>query len=461
MTDHQQPTPNRGRQVSRALRAVRHTNERGFVLPSAIIILLILTLLTGTAIAIATQSSTSTTRDDNVKAELEAAEAGLHIASYRLGQLKPTEAQCIGENKVATEESKCTDSAESLGNGASFRYWTTLPLKAGAKCSGRAVEIVAGTTQRCITAEGKVNGVAPAARLQALATATAGETLFSVKGIVGLSEVNVSGSVKVPALVASNGTIKVSGGGELAGGYELGPKGKFVHEGGGKWSPPEKKRTEAEGPIVAKLPTGHATAASNEDSRIGKEDEFFTEGKAVNNFTGSPSYELKIGSNGKLTLGTGGGSHKYYLCNFAATNNSRLKIPSGAKVEIFVDSPSDPESKCKAGTGKFEGEGEFKVENEGKNPAALLIEVYGAGPVAFHNGTTLEASIYAPEAEVALNGSTKFKGGIVGNKIPLEAGSGIFEWNEEVASLLGGSASAYGRKTWEQCTDGSGTAEGC
>jgi Tfp pilus assembly protein PilX len=103
MTDHQQPTPNRGRQVSRGLRAVRHTNERGFVLPSAIIILLILTLLTGTAIAIATQSSTSTTRDDNVKAELEAAEAGLHIASYRLGQLKPTEAQCIGENKVTTE----------------------------------------------------------------------------------------------------------------------------------------------------------------------------------------------------------------------------------------------------------------------------------------------------------------------------------------------------------------------
>lgn len=428
---------------------------------SAIVILFVLTLLVGAAVTVATQTSTSTTRDDAVKAELEAAEAGLHVADYRLGQLKPTEAQCIGESKVETEESNCTDSSESLGNGASFRYWTTLPLKAGAKCSGRTVEAIASTTQRCVTAEGKDNGVTPAVRLQALATAKAGETLFSVKGIVGLSEVNVSGSVKVPGIVASNGTVKVSKGGELGGGYELGPKGTFVHEGGGKWSPPEKKRTEAEGPIVAKLPASHATAASNEDSRIGKEDEFFTQGKEVNKFTGSPNYELTISSNGKLTLGTGGGSHKYYLCNFLASNNSRLKIPSGAKVEIFVDSPTDPESKCKAGTGKFEGEGEFIVENEGKNPAALLIEMYGPGPLAFHNGTTLEASLFAPEAEVALNGSTKFKGGIVGNKIPLTNGAGVFEWSEEVGSLTAGTPSAYARKTWEQCTDGSGTSAGC
>lgn len=430
-------------------------------MPIVIIVLFILTLLTGATIIVATQTSTSTTRDSNVKAELAAAEAGLHVADYRLGELKPSESQCIGEGKVETEESKCTDSSESLGNGASFRYWTTLPLKAGSKCAGRTVETIAGKTQRCVTAEGTVNGVTPAVRIQALASASPGETLFPIKGIVGLSEVNVSGSVKVPSIVASNGTIKVSGGGELGGGYELGPKGTFVHEGGGKWSPPEKKRTEAEGAIVAKLPTGHATAASNEDSRIGKEDEFFTEGKEANKFTGSPNYELTIASNGKLTLGTGGGSHKYYLCNFHASNNSRLKIPTGAKDEIFVDSPEDPESKCKAGTGKFEGEGEFKVENEGKNPSALLIELYGKGPVAFHNGTTLEASIYAPEAEVALNGSTKFKGGIVGNKIPLEAGSGVIEWNEEVGSLVAGSAGPYSRKSWEQCTDGSGTGEGC
>lgn len=427
---------------------------------SAMVVLFILTLLIAAAISVATQTSTSTTRDDAVKAELEAAEAGLHVADYRLSQLKPSETQCIAESKVETEESKCTDSSESIGNSASFRYWTTLPLTAGAKCSGRTIEAISGTIQRCVTAEGKVNGVTPAARLQALATASAGETLFSVKGIVGLTEVNVSGGVKVPGIVASNGTIKVSGGGELAGGYELGPKGKFVHEGGGKWSPPEKKRSEAEGPIVAKLPASHATAASNEDSRIGKEDEFFTEGKAVNKFNGSPEYELTIGSNGKLTLGTGGGSHKYYLCNFHASNNSRLKIPSGAKVEIFVDSPTDPESKCKAGTGKFEGEGEFNVENEGKHPAALLIEMYGKGPVSFQN-SLLEVAIFAPEAEVKLNGSAKFKGGIVGNKIPLEAGTGVFEWSEEVASLLAGTPSAYGRKTWEQCTDGSGTGEGC
>lgn len=63
----------------------------------------------------ATQSSTSTTRDNNVKAELEAAEAGLHIASYRLSQLKPSETQCITEKEAV--EAKTTEEAE-FANGS-------------------------------------------------------------------------------------------------------------------------------------------------------------------------------------------------------------------------------------------------------------------------------------------------------------------------------------------------------
>src|SRR5207253_2674929 len=164
-------------------RGPRTSSQAGFVMPSAIIVLLVITVLTGAAIAIATQSSTSTTRDDNVKTELEAAEAGQHAASYRLSQLNPSESQCINEREaVAPASTPCQDNSELLGNQASFRYWTTVALKAGEKCAGRTVTAITGYIQRCITSEGSVNGVEPAVRLQSRVLAP---PLLPVNGLVG------------------------------------------------------------------------------------------------------------------------------------------------------------------------------------------------------------------------------------------------------------------------------------
>lgn len=439
--------------------------EDGFVLPTAILVLFILAALAGTAISLATQTSTSTSRDNNTKSALEAAEAGLRVASYRLSTLKPTESNCIsGKAVVGPTLGYCEDPlpAESLGNGATFQYWTTPALKATEKCAGQVVAIKAGITVRCVTSEGRANGISQ--RLAARVESAASNLLFPIKGFIGLEEVLVSGSAKVPSLVGSNGTIKIKGGAELNGGYELGPKGKFVREGGAKVSPPEKTRTEAEGPIVAQLPANHVTAATSEDSRIGVEDPFFTEGKAANKFTGPPNYELTLSSNSKLTLG----GSKYYFCNFEANHAGKLIIAPGAHVEIFIDAPppEDPESKCPAGTGKFNTE-EFTLENNAYNPAALLIEMAGKGPVTLGNGGALEAThpfeatIYAPEATVEVSGAKTFKGGILGKKVNLGSGASLFEWSEEVGSLTNGSLTAYSRKAWEQCAPGTGAKEGC
>ncbi len=428
-------------------------------------------LLTGVAIAVSVQTSTATTRDDNTKAALEAAEAGLREAAYRLGVLKPSEAQCITASAVgAPTGGYCEDaSAENLGNGATFQYWTTPALKAAETCAGQVVEIKAGIVQRCLTSQGKVNGISQ--RLSARVESVAGQKLFPAKGIVGLTEVKISGSVKVPAVVASNGKIIGEGSAAFELGFELcEPGGVFtpkagkernasgvtVHKVGGMESAgPEWERTRpaAECPITAPLPAGHASEASNEDARLGVSDKL----EGTTTWTGAPNYELTLGSNGKLTLE----GSKYYFCNFNATNNSKLVIGAAAKVEIFIDSPEDSASKCKVKTGKFTGSNAFIVENLTKNPADLLVEAYGKGPVQILNGAKLEGSIYAPEAEVNINGGTNFRGGIVGNKVHLEAGAGVFEWSEEVGLLTNGEPGPYIRKSWEQCAPGTGGKEGC
>jgi hypothetical protein len=429
-------------------------------MPSTIVILLIVTLLMGAAIAVATQTSTSTTRDTNVKAELEAAEAGLHIASNRLTQLAPGGTECINQSKrvaatKSTQGETCTDGAESLGNGATFQYWTTLPqpLAAGEKCGGREVKAIAGKFQRCITAEGVVNGVKPGVRLQVRVINTPGELLFQVAGITGLEEVTASGGTVTGGVAGSNGLLKISGGANLAKGYVLGPHGTFVHEGGAKWSPPEEKRAED---LVAKLPEEHATSTSNEDSRITKGEDPMS-GTAEFNATND---ELTLASNAKLTLN----GSKYFFCGISTSNNSELIIPAGKKIEIFIGSPEETPKFCPTGSGTWEThKGEFIVNNVAKDPTALLVEMNGKGPINLGNGTKIEyASILAPGAEVVLKGNTKLSGALVGAKVHLENGFS-FEWNEKDASFRSGSAGPYSRasESWEQCADGSGSSEGC
>src|SRR5205807_3635914 len=101
--------------------------DRGFAMPTAIIILFIITLLLAAAVKVASQTSTSTTRDNNVKAEIEAAEGGLQVATYRLSQLEPKSTQCINgaealtATTVSEAEAKCKSAVESLGNHATFQ----------------------------------------------------------------------------------------------------------------------------------------------------------------------------------------------------------------------------------------------------------------------------------------------------------------------------------------------------
>lgn len=459
----------------------RHfANESGFTLIVAMLVLLILSLLVATAIAVASQTSTSTTRDTNSKAALEAAEAGLQVAAFRLSKLEPTETLCINGSEKKASESECKSGIEtSLGNGATFQYWTSLPYKAGEKCAGQEVttaEIASGSTLRCVTSEGIANSVTPGTRLRTLVESP-GESLFTIKGIAGLHEVKISGSVKVPAVVASNEKIIGEGSAAFEKGFELcPPNGEFKPKAGsernasgvtvggvggmGSNPPLEKTRSASECPLKGSIPSmypGHAIAESNEDSRIGTLDEFYTEGKAVNKFSGAPNYELKMSSNSKLTLG----GSKYYLCSFLGERAAELKIPTAAYVEIFIDSPEDAEAKtkCKSG-GTFET-GEFTLTNQAKDPAKLLIVMYGKGPLKITRGATFEGNIYAPEAEVEINGGTTFRGGILANTVHITNGTGVFEWSEGSRRLTNGKPTPYGRKAWEQCTSGSGASEGC
>lgn len=451
----------------------RAAQESGFALVVAMLVLLILTALALATVSASVSTSSSGTHDESNKAALEAAEAGLRAATYRLNMTSPEESKCLSGTSLASAESEhyCAGVTEQIGNGASFTYRMSEVLKEKEECAGEELKSTStNIVQRCVTAEGIVNGVKVRTQ-ERLAAYTSSESLFQVHGILGLEEMKVTGSVKIPGVAASNGLIDGEGSAAFEKGYELGPSGTFkpvagkernksgvtVCGKGGMLSEPSCETTLSQ-PFVASLPTNHATASNNEDSRIqDKLDEVYENTKKAVSYEPT-HHELTIGSEGRVTLS----GAKYYFCNLKLEKAGKLVIAASAKVEIFVDSPEDKEA-CPSKTGKFEVLGNAKVENPSNEPTSLLIEMYGKGPFKIEGGATIAASVFVPEAEVTINGGTDFTGAVVGRKVHLENGSGIFRWSSEEEQFKAGNAGppVYYRTAWTQCSPGTNPASGC
>ena len=460
----------------------QRSGESGFIMIMAILVLFVLSLLVAVAVAVSVQSSTSTTRDSYTKAAFAAAEAGLQVATYRINEFKPGNSECVTGTSKASPSSGvyCTEAEEGIGNGAKFKYKTSKELSSTNECAGKKIAVKSGFVQRCVISEGKVSGLSSTTRLQARVESAVGESLFGVKGIVGLEEVLVNGSVKATAITVSNKKIKGEGSAAFEKGFELCPGGKFEpaagaernHSGvtvggvGGMLSNPslEKTRSASECPIEESIPAEHATAASNQDSRItNHEDKASEQAWNLPKFSGSPKYTLELTSENMLELGVAEKITRYYFCKVYISNSAKLKIVPKAKVEIFIDSHEDnsecPEAGGKKVTPQFEISGAAYIENPNSS-ANLLIEMAGKGQFKITASGSLVASIYAPQAEVVLDGAGTLTGAVTANKVHLEAGSFIYSPESENITVNSSSGGAYTRQEWAQCS-ASSSSEGC
>ncbi|HMH46282.1 MAG TPA: hypothetical protein VK538_01075 [Solirubrobacteraceae bacterium] len=479
----------------------RLPGEAGFVLPTAMIVLLILAVLIGAAVTVASQTSTSTTRDNNTKAALEAAEAGLQTAAYRLSKLEPKKpTECInGSEKKAPltasdAETLCKSGSEPLGNGATFEYWTSRGLAAGEKCAGETITTVTNETQRCITSVGTVNGVHR--RLQARASLSR-PPLFEVEGILGYTSISVKNNGKLAGEIGTNGTIKL-GPGVTVTKTDLAPSGKVEGSGSpgtitkttspfvpppipiGKSAesalpaagtagckPPLPGESPAAGPNCDWLITNGIEAAAKK-TKIEPEDPV---GGPSGSVTFNPSIRsLKMGNKAELTLKEG----IYNFCDFQVTGTfAKLTIENGARVEIFIDSakpPREPESKsgCKNDpeAGKLGFKNGVTIENLNQNATSLQIYVYdgSGGTIEFapNSSSAFYGTIVAPYSKLAIENNGEFTGAIEANEVEL-TNNFTFNWDIHAKDLTK-ETTTYERKAWEECPPtyaGTNSQEGC
>jgi Tfp pilus assembly protein PilX len=458
----------------------RLTGEAGFVLPTALIVLLILTLLTGAAITVATQTSTSTTRDDNTKAALEAAEAGLHTASYRLSKLEPAKAECItGTQKETPSLAYCASSgSEPLGNGATFEYWTTKGLAEGERCGGETISAQEYVTQRCITSLGTVNGVQR--RVQARAALNR-PPLFETDGIFGYNSVSIKQGSEFNGAIGTNRTVTLTSG-DTVEEVVLGPSGKLVGAAGaGEYPFGAKKVNTVKNEFVrARVPIGESAESAKEtaecgtpsptDEAAGKNCDLqipVTKNGEVEFNEATRALTLKK-NNANLVLKGG----IYNFCSLEVQGNgSTIKTTANERVEIFIDSAKREGSKCTtsqvpaAGTLSF-AKNAVALENPTHNATFLQIYVYdgSGGTIEIKNNSTSEfwGTLVAPYSNLIIGNGAHFTGAIIASELELE-NLFHFTWEGKIKELLR-ETTAYERKAWEECPPthtGTNPQEGC
>ncbi|MCA1690025.1 MAG: hypothetical protein LC720_06200 [Actinobacteria bacterium] len=404
-------------------------------LPVALAVLLILALLGTAAVLAATQTNDLTTRDANAKAALEAADAGLRVAAYRLNQLRPDDTHCP------------TTPVTAVG--------------AGSLCAGSAAESIGNGG---ITAIGTANGVS--ARTQERAVAYDSSPVFPT-AIFGTSSVTISnnstisGTAQIPALLATNGTLTVGGNGggtTTIDGYQVGP-GATVSIGSNttNLAPPSSslpaRRTSA-WPALSNVPFGN-TATVNDDARICTLDPC-TGGVTFN----AATRVLSLPDNSSLTLGGG----TYNFCAFTAANNAHITIGATVQTQIYIDSPSrilsDGVTPACASTtsGNFTLSNNDALDNPSNNPLNVQLYVYGnpalpgANVVSLFNNTNSFISLDAPFSTINISPSsnTSYSGAIAGYDVTM-GNAGQFTYVPSTSTLQSGQLGLYYRAYWAQC----------
>jgi hypothetical protein len=418
------------------------SGEQGIAVVTA---LAVITVAGGLAAALVAGASTVlhlSSRDAYGKRALAAAQAGLNVAVYRFSQISANPGASFAEKCVTDREEgwKSTSPHCPVATGylsdssVSSSYYLTPDMSKTSLSGMSTVQSECNYTspgERCVTAIGTVNGVTR--RVQERVSAS---EIFNIHGVLGLekTEINSSNSwsgsnFNITSDTASNGAITFGQNVNAPGApyhCEIGPKGSAPCGGQNV-----NRTTNLTVPSVETLPFG-TIKTSNSDSTI-------TKAQGYNSETRS----LSVPAGTTLALANG----DYNFCYVTLGNGATLSAAAGARVRIFVDSPSREGSECKSPNGgKFNGESSGGQLNLGEASGQLEFYLYGTATAVaspppekkcnadfnFNNtasGASTNLYIYAPDSIVSVKSAAYEKGAIVGCQTIYWAESASARWD--------------------------------
>jgi Tfp pilus assembly protein PilX len=349
--------------------------EDGIVLPLAMIVLIGLLALVALVVDSAITTNRQATTQINRRVALNAADAGLQAAVYRLssqpwasGQaysIPPTD--CFGTQDDGAPPSSangvCNVGAEtkptptpgadtvtdSLGSMGSYTYNITpaLAQATGPGCTGWWVNngsLFGGVSQRCVTATGTYNGVTR--RVQERIAAQS--WIFPVNGILSLGEMkwDTSGS----QYLALNGTFQSNGLMTIGSGAQTTPDNltgaNLQSYGGFSFGPGEACTAPACTKSVPATPFPHPagpTATDYTNTWASNNDSALLSGTWAGTYSAATG-KLTVSGKGTAATPLVLSAGTYIFCGVTITNSY---ITTSGRVTIYIDSPAtNPGGHC-------------------------------------------------------------------------------------------------------------------
>jgi hypothetical protein len=463
------------------------------VIVVTLLILLIVLAIVTAAISQAIQVSSKANRDPLVKAALQAADAGVQTAIFRLNSLaqyltnSPTTTPCVEatvdanqnltglvlEAALTTGPSWCPASpAQRIGNGESFSYQMSPILTVGGNPADP--DGLHYTLDRRIVATGTVSGAGGTLTRRVVQTVTGPQPslLFYDYALLGQNAVTVSGSAQVgsattPAPIRSNRnvTVQLSSGGVQCGNVVYGPPASGgTFSGAATGCPPGQTVSSAASAFP--LPT-IGPPSSNNNAALA------TACAAILSCTFSSGI-LSLSGSPATTLTMPAGS--YELCSITVAGASTLVIGNTAAspVVIYIDPPGTngctPPS---SGAVSIAGNATLTATT-GVSPNAfrLLVAGLSGSPGAASTAVNLSGSsslqtpmtLVAPYSTVTIGGSTNVLGAALGDTVTVSGNAVLTPFAQ--LSLPSTGTPLYRKGTYTECTpspppSGSPPDQGC
>jgi hypothetical protein len=447
--------------ITRFIRTRLLEDERAIAVPVALAILFLVWGLATVALRGALTSQNQSQRDQNVKRALQAANAGVEAAVYRLNLLQPGSQQCVtgagGTLAVSGLQSDawCANQSEVLGDAGT--YTMRVSSAVAIRPNGQAL------VQREVVSTGYSNSVRR--RVLTRITAATGEPIFpSGYAGVSLTSLDVGNNVDISGGLGTNGNLLLKNFAEVCGDATPGP-GKSLnvqnnaHVCNGFSVLPAQTAFNLQPVDQGNAPT------VNDNGRIGDPPSSTSPDPCTScsNIDWNPGARtLSLHNNATLTLG----GSVYSFCRLDLDQTAQLKIParpSGSAVRIYMDSPDD----CGSGTGmgSVSVRNNSSIVNMNTDPTTLQLYVVGSPTVAtsvdFANGVDLESdlimSVYAPNSTVTMRNHTRLVGAVAARQLVLQNNASLI-YSERIGDITSGSmVRLYRDAEYHECSNDQAT----
>jgi hypothetical protein len=403
----------------------RLARQDGIALPVSVLSLMLVLSLSGLVLQQSMAVGDSANREQRSKRAIQAADAGLDVAVFRVSKLATRTQFCpvVGGTGFAGfvtigGQQWCPEVQEDLGDGKIARYRVSAPDAAGNRRIV-ATGIADGMTRRVFVDTEKVT-----------------QPLLFGYGVASKSDITLNSSAQIgqvspPVRTDSraNGNIKLNSSAWACGNAIPGP-GKSVILGGSGAVCPGYSTTPATAPIVFPEVDDSVARTVNDNNRICKPtlDPCNPLGDVQPNVWDNPSRQLEVNNSGTVTLR----GSVYYFCSIRLNSSARLILdpPDTSKpMLIYIGPPSS----CPGQPAEvLSFNSSTRVEAAPGKTVPVQFLVAGSESqstrVSWHSASsaTTPTIVYAPNSDVELNSGAKIWGGIVGKSVTLNSSSQVF-----------------------------------